>query len=70
MLTSDRHQAAIAGLGASPSFAASFSQNELAYMTDSELLPLYKSRKLSPVEVLEAQIAQFKAVNDKVNCVT
>ncbi len=61
---------AIAGFGASPSFAASFSQNELAYLTATELLPLYKSRKLSPVEVLEAQIAQYEAVNDKVNCVT
>jgi len=53
-----------------PSFAASFEASELQYMTASELLPLFRSRKVSPVEVLKAQIAQYEAVNDKVNCVT
>lgn len=39
-------------------------------MTASELLPLFRSRKVSPVEVLKAQIAAYTAHNEKVNCVT
>lgn len=62
--------AAATGLAAPSAFAASFDASELTYMTASELLPLFRSQKLSPVEVLEAQIARYEAVNDKVNCVT
>ncbi len=50
--------------------AATFADDELIYMSAAELLPLFRARKLSPVEVLEAQIARYEAVNDKVNCVT
>ncbi len=53
-----------------PALAAQFKGDELAYMSASELLPLFRSRKVSPVEVLNAQIAQFNGVNEKVNCVT
>lgn len=54
----------------SSAVAASFEGKELAYMTASELLPLYKARHVSPVEVLNAQIARYEAYNDQVNCVT
>lgn len=50
--------------------AATFTDNELIYMSAAELIPLFKSRKLSPVEILKAQIARFKEVNDAVNCIT
>jgi Asp-tRNA(Asn)/Glu-tRNA(Gln) amidotransferase A subunit family amidase len=50
--------------------AATFTDDELIYMSAAELIPLFKSRKLSPVEVLKAQIARFKKVNEEVNCIT
>ncbi|WP_395174415.1 amidase [Roseibium alexandrii] len=62
--------AAATAVSGPKAFAASFEANELTYMTASELLPLFRAGKLSPVEVLEAQIASYEAVNDKVNCVT
>lgn len=62
--------AVAAAVSAPNAFAASFETDELTYMTASELLPLFRARKLSPVEVLESQIARYEAVNDKVNCVT
>ena len=57
-------------MGVPISRAATFSDDELIYMSAAELIPLFRSRKLSPVEVLKAQIARYEAVNDKVNCVT
>ncbi len=50
--------------------AATFTNDELIYMSAAELIPLFKSRKLSPVEVLKAQIARFREVNEAVNCIT
>ena len=57
-------------MGVPFSRAATFSDDELIYMSAEELIPLFRARKLSPVEVLKAQIARYEAVNDKVNCVT
>ena len=62
--------AATAAMGVKKSQAASFEADELIYMSASELLPLFRARRVSPVEVLEAQIARFKAVGEAVNCVT
>lgn len=61
--------AAAAGLGARTSEAA-IAADELLYMPASVQLELFRSRQLSPVEVLEAQIARHEAVNEKVNCTT
>ena len=44
--------------------------DNLAYLPASELLTRFRERKLSPVDVLEAQIARIKTLNDKVNCIT
>jgi amidase len=61
---------AVSGLITTSAHAATFELDELCYMSAAELLPLFKARKLSPVEVLKAQIARYKAVNEMVNCVT
>ena len=45
-------------MAAAASQAATFEADELSYTSASELLPLFRSRKLSPVEVLKAQIAR------------
>ena len=44
--------------------------DNLAYLPASELLTRFRERKLSPVDVLEAQIARIETLNDKVNCIT
>ncbi|MGI9518735.1 MAG: amidase family protein, partial [Pirellulaceae bacterium] len=61
---------ALAGMASTRAHAADFTADELCYMSASELMPLFKSRKLSPVEVLQAQIARFEAVGEKTNSVT
>ena len=59
--------AALLSRGVPFASAATFTNDELIYMSAAELIPLFKSRKLSPVEVLKAQMARFKEVNDAVN---
>lgn len=49
---------------------AAMAADELLYMPASVQLDLFRARQLSPVEVLQAQIARHEAVNDKVNCTT
>lgn len=39
-------------------------------MSAQELIPLFKSGKLSPVDVLKAQIARYEVVGEKTNSVT
>ncbi len=53
-----------------PTHAAEFTQEELAYLPASVQLPLFKQGLLSPVEVLEAQIKQFEQYNEKINATT
>ncbi len=43
---------------------------DLAYMSASLQLDLFRARKLSPVEVLQAQIARHERHNDAVNATT
>lgn len=43
--------------------------NELVYLPAREILRLYCERKLSPVEMLQAQIHQMERYNDQVNCI-
>jgi Asp-tRNA(Asn)/Glu-tRNA(Gln) amidotransferase A subunit family amidase len=62
--------AALSSWGVPFASAATFTDDELIYMSAAELIPLFKSRKLSPVEVLKAQIARYKKVNDDINCIT
>ena len=42
--------------------------NELIYLPAAEILHMYREKKLSPVEMLNAHIQQFENHNDKVNC--
>ena len=61
------------GLAGIPPFsvsAATFRDEELCYMSAEELVPLFRSGKLSPVDVLKAQIARFEAVGGLTNSVT
>ena len=44
--------------------------NDPAHLPASELLPRFRERKMSPMEVLEAQIERIEAHNDKINCIT
>ena len=43
---------------------------ELCYLSATEALKLFRRRKLSPVELLEAQIARAEAVEPKINAFT
>ena len=43
---------------------------ELCYLTASEALERFKARTLSPVELLDAQIARTQAINPKLNAIT
>jgi amidase len=45
------------------------SANELIYLSAAEVLALYRAKKLSPVELLKAHIAQIEAHNEAVNCI-
>ncbi len=44
--------------------------SEMVYQSASKLLELFKAKKLSPVEVLEAQIERFEEVGEVINAVT
>ena len=46
------------------------SQEALAYLSATEQLALFRSRDLSPVEVLQAQIARADALAETVNALT
>lgn len=61
--------AALTALGSLPASAGTFESDELTYMSASELLPLFRARRLSPVEVLEAQIARIEDKNPAVKAV-
>ena len=43
--------------------------NELIYLPATEILRLYREKKLSPVETLQANIAQIEAHDELVNCI-
>lgn len=60
--------AALLALGASPAQAAAFTPDELLYLPATAQLELFRARKLSPVEVLKAQIVHWQKVKDQVNC--
>lgn len=49
---------------------ARFTNEELSYMPASELIPLFQSGELSPVDVLEAQIERIGQYEDVVNALT
>jgi amidase len=53
-----------------PAMAAEYSQEQLAFMPATQQIELFKQGKISPVDVLNAQIAQYKKTNKKVNAVT
>src|SRR4051812_10611976 len=59
---------AVATPPATPTSASSAS--ELLYLPATEALARFRARELSPVEVLEAQIAQIEARNAEVNAIT
>jgi Asp-tRNA(Asn)/Glu-tRNA(Gln) amidotransferase A subunit family amidase len=44
--------------------------DDLCYLTAHAALKLFRARKLSPVELLEAQIKRIEAVNPSINCLT
>ena len=43
---------------------------ELCYLSASEALEHFKARTLSPVELLDAQIARTQAINPTLNAIT
>jgi amidase len=57
---------AAVGSVATPTTAVS----DLTYLPATEALTLFAAKQLSPVEVLEAQIAQIEARTAEVNCIT
>ncbi len=48
-------------------YAAKFDEKQLAYMPASEQIKLFKQKTISPVDVLKAQIAQYKKTNAQIN---
>ena len=44
--------------------------SDLCYLSASEALSLFKARKLSPVELMEAVIKRCEEVNPKLNAIT
>jgi amidase len=66
------------GLGASVLAASGITRgataqtrdDDLCWLSAAALLALYRERKVSPVEVLKAQIARAERVNPSVNCFT
>lgn len=54
----------------SQAFAAEFSQKGLAYMPANTQIELFKSGMITPVDVVQAQKAQYESTNDTVNAVT
>lgn len=57
--------------GETPDMArAQMRDDELCFLSAAELLALFKARKLSPVEVLKAQIARAERINPQINCFT
>lgn len=60
----------LGALNAKTAHTATFGGDELAYMSAEELIPLFRARKLSPVEVLKAQIARYEQFEEKTNSVT
>jgi Asp-tRNA(Asn)/Glu-tRNA(Gln) amidotransferase A subunit family amidase len=44
--------------------------DDLCYLTAKEALKLFRARKVSPVDVLKAQIARSEAINPAINCFT
>jgi len=42
---------------------------DLAYITAVEALELFRTKQLSPVELLKAQIQRIESFNDQVNCI-
>ena len=52
------------------STATNKDNNALCYISATEALRLFKTRSLSPVELLDAQIAQTKAVEPVINAFT
>jgi amidase len=49
---------------------ATSAEADLVYLSATEARELFAAKQLSPVEVLEAQIAQIAARNAEVNCIT
>ena len=43
--------------------------NDLVYLSAAEALKLFREKKLSPVELLNAQIQRIESLNDRVNCI-
>ena len=46
------------------------SETELSYTKATDLLQLYKTKQVSPVEVLKAQLKRIEDLNDAVNAIT
>lgn len=46
------------------------SNDELCYMSASELLRLFKTKEISPVDVLKAQIERIEKLNSTINAIT
>src|SRR5262245_57613549 len=48
----------------------SMTDEDLCYLSAREALKLFRARKISPVEVLKAQITRSEKVNPAINCFT
>ena len=62
--------AALWSMGNDTAHAAVFETDDLIYMSAEELIPFFKMGKLSPVDVLKAQISRYEEVGKLTNSVT
>ena len=57
-------------LAATPATPVATQTTDLTYLPATEALALFRARQLSPIEVLDAQIARIEARNPAVNAIT
>ena len=64
--------ATTAAVSAAPALSAEQMQpaDPLSYASVDELLAMFRAKKASPVDLLQAQIKRIDALNPKVNCIT
>ena len=44
--------------------------DDLCYLTAKDALKLFRARKISPVDIIKAQIARSEVINPAINCFT
>src|SRR4029450_13759289 len=60
----------IVARSSAPDRGLSMTDDDLCYLTAKEALKLFRARKVSPLDILKAQIARSEEINPAINCFT